>query len=103
MGFTAFNSLSLQEAVAVMGRSFTWNESDFIGVRNEIVIEPEADFGGVRNNVAFSYVVPISQFTGGVFPKDGEKIRDEFGHDYKIVKFDRDEISFTIYVTDLNR
>jgi hypothetical protein len=92
MGFFEINSTAAQQAIAYMGRQFTFQGQIYSGVINEIEANPDLEIGAMMPNVVLAIYV---RRTGFPVPEVGQLVTVE-GAQYRINSIQKDAISYTL-------
>jgi hypothetical protein len=96
MGFFEINSTAAQQAIAYMGRQFTFRGTVYRAIVNEVETDPDLQLGGNQPNISLAIYV---RKTGFPPPAVGELVQFE-GTSYRISSILSDVISYTLNVED---
>lgn len=96
MGFFEINSTAAGQAIAYMGRQFTFRGQVYRGVINEVELDPNLQLGGNQPNTMLAIYV---RKTGFPVPAVGELVQFE-GTTYRIATIQTDIISYTLNLED---
>lgn len=92
MGFHETNAAAAGQAIAYMGRPFTFRGTAYRAIINELETDPDLDIGGNRPNYVMAVYV---RKTGFPTPAVGELVTVD-GAQLRIATIQTDPISYTL-------
>jgi hypothetical protein len=96
MGFFEVNTTAAGQAIAYMGRTFTFRAVNYKGIINELESNPDLQIGGNMPNITLAVYV---RKTGFPTPTVGELLQFD-GKTYRIASILSDVISYTLNLED---